>query len=163
MLRIVTIILFVLTLLIARAALAEPEQLLAKVCWIEATWRHDDCAAIVYVLKKRAKRIHVSVEEMAHSYSALKTSTPRAAEARALPAGLGPRGLLEWSKLLKVAAGALTGVVPNPCPGAGHWGARNLPGDLERALDAIEAGSWRVVKCRSQTANAFYAERRRRN
>ena len=135
-----------------------PALFLAQVCWLESTWRHDDCAAVVYVLRTRAKRAGVSVVQMAHAYSAIDRKGTRAAFARALPAELTPRELQRWHALVEVARGALAGTVQNPCRGATHWGARDLPRDLKRATDAVQAGRWRVVQCATTTANAFYSE-----
>jgi hypothetical protein len=141
-------------------ARTEPATLLAQACWLEATYRHDDCAAIVHVIKRRAARAGVSVAAMAVRYSALDSGTERAAQALRLPAGLDAAELPKWHALTSVVEGALSGRVKSPCGRADHWGARNLPRDRDRARKAIDEGRWRLLGC--TTANAFYAETGRR-
>ena len=161
MLRFVTILMFVATLLLARAAFADDRStLLAQACYLEATWNHRDCSAITYVLLRRAKRTSRTVEQMTHAYS-LNKDTPRAAYARRLPAGLGPNGLKEWSGLVAVVEGVLSSRIKDPCRGhPTHWGSphKSLP-DLERAAKAIREGRWVEARC-GTVANRFYIERR---
>lgn len=144
------------------AALDTPELVAARACWIEASFSESDCAAIVYALSKRAQRRGWAFTRMALVYSALKARNGRAARARALPAGDEPsfsesenRG---WARVRKTAAAALERKVPNPCPGATHWNARLLPREAQRAVSAVEAGTWRAVRCVEPTANDFYVE-----
>jgi hypothetical protein len=138
--------------------------LLAQVCWLESSFAFDDCSGIVHVLERRARRSQMSIDEMAYRYSSIRSDQPRARFARALPDGdepSWPNALnRRWAELREHVAGVLSGKIPDPCPFATHWGARNLPHDKERALDALQAGRWREVKCRAPTANAFYVERR---
>ena len=142
-----------------------PATLLAQVCWLESSFEFDDCAGIVYVLERRARRSQMPTAEMAFRYSSIRSDQPRARFARSLPNGDEPSWPSalnrRWAELREHVAAALSGQVRDPCPRATHWGARNLPTDRARALDALTAGRWRIVKCRVQTANAFYVERAR--
>lgn len=133
--------------------------LLAQVCYVEATWRTDDCAAIVHVLVKRAERAGVPLADMAVRYSAIDADTPRARQVRTFPAGLEPRQLAKWQRLEATAQGVLDGKVPNPCPRASHWGSPRLKSDVRRAMSALEAGRWTRAACRAPVANAFFADR----
>lgn len=139
--------------------------LLAQVCWLEATWSLSDCAAIVFVLERRARRVGSPIAEMAVRYSAIDAGTERAAFARALPDGDEPAWPSHlnsrWRLLREHVEHTLAGRVLNPCRGASQWGARNLPCDVRRAVDAVQAGRWRVVRCTRRTANAYYTEIRR--
>lgn len=146
---------------------ASAHTLLAQVCWLESSFSFDDCAAIVYVLERRARRADISLTEMALRYSSIRTAQPRARFARSLPDGDEPSWPSalnrRWAELRTHVADALARRIPDPCPRATHWGARNLPVDRARALDALTAGTWREVRCRVETANAFYVERMRPN
>lgn len=161
MLRFVTILLFVMTLLLARAAFADDRStLIAQACYLEATWNHRDCSAITYVLLRRAERTGRTVEQTTLAYS-LNKKTPRAAYARQLPAGLGPKGLKEWGALVAVVEGVLSGRIKDPCRGRPtHWGSphKSLP-DPERAAKAILEGRWVEARC-GAVANRFYIERK---
>ncbi len=130
----------------------------AQACWLEATWRHDDCAAITRALERRAVRARLHIAQMAWRYS-LNKPTTRAAYAQRLPAGLSAREIERWDALVGVVEEALARTIPDPCPHATHWGSPSaqLP-DVDRAERALREGRWRLVKCRTKTANAFYAE-----
>jgi hypothetical protein len=105
------------------------------------------------------------IPEMAFRYSSIRSDQPRARFARSLPDGDEPTWSSaqnrRWAELRKHVADALAGRVSNPCPRATHWGARDLPIDRARAMDALTAGRWRLVHCKVHTANAFYTERKR--
>lgn len=137
--------------------------LVARACFVEASFRLADCAAIAYVLRARAMRTGWSLHRTTLAYSALDADTPRAALARSLPAGdepsFTPAQNKRWALVRAVARAALEGRVGNPAPGARHWGSRGLPNDVARAQRAIDAGRWRLVP--AQTVNAFYADRGR--
>jgi hypothetical protein len=137
---------------------------LARVCWLESNWSHADCTAIGHVIRVRAKRAGSTFAEMAIAYSAIDSGTERARLAAQLPDGdesTWGKGTNErWLRLRLHARAVLAGRAANPCKGASHWGARVLPNDVRRAVNAIEAGRWRVVECSEQTSNAFYAEGR---
>jgi hypothetical protein len=149
----------------ARADEGPPVMLLAQVCWLESSFAFDDCTGIVHVLQRRARRSKMSLPEMVFRYSSIRGDQPRARFARSLPDGDEPSWTdalnRRWAKLRQHVADTLGGRVPDPCPHATHWGARNLPADRGRAIDALTAGRWRLVHCRVQTANAFYTERAR--
>lgn len=127
---------------------------------MEAGFSLQDCAAIAYVLRARARVARCTVTDMALRYTALKAHNDRARFARELPAG----DLEEWNRatnrlwrdVRRTARAALRGAVPNPTPGARHWGARNLPNDVKRATRAVEGGRWKTIE--AETRNAFYAE-----
>lgn len=90
-------------------------------------------------------------------YSALDANTPRAAEVRAYPWGNHP-GKSEswnrrWQRLRDHATRIVAGEVADPC-GADHFGARDIPVDVERAERAIRAGKWARIRC--GTKNAMY-------
>lgn len=72
------------------------------------------------------------------------------------PAGAGPN-LARWRRILGRLDRWARGGVPNPCPGAAHWGGMSLGVDLDRALRNIEAGRWEAVECRRPTLNGFLA------
>lgn len=154
-------------LVLVNGAFAQPPRradalLAAQVCWLEASFEHDDCTALTHVLMRRAKRSGWTFARMARTYSAIKSDTPRAQLARSLTAGplqgWTVATNLEWERLRKHAGAVLAGKVPDVCPSATQWGARDLPRDVRRAVSAIEAGRWRVVRCSRPVANAFYAE-----
>ena len=130
---------------------------LAQACWLEATWQSTDCAAIAYVILRRADDARMTPAAMAHAYS-LDKKTPRAAKARALPEGLHARELERFAVLVDITEGVLEGRIANPCPRAFHWGSRVLSTDVACAEHAISQGRWRVVRCKKATANAFYAK-----
>ena len=134
---------------------------IAQACWLEATYRTEDCAAIAHVILKRAASARVEPAVMAYAYS-LNKPTPRAAQARALPAGLPARELPRWQALVRIAQGALEGRISNPCPRARHWGSPVLAPDVERAGRAIRQNRWVVVVCTRRTANTFYAHAAKR-
>lgn len=150
---------------IARADEGPPVTLLAQVCWLESSFAIDDCTGIVHVLQRRARRSQMPIPEMVFRYSSIRSDQPRARFARSLPDGDEPSWPSSWNRrwaeLRARVADTLAGRVPDPCPHATHWGARNLPTDRARAIDALAAGRWRLVQCRVETANAFYAERAR--
>lgn len=134
--------------------------LLAQMCWVEGGSSLKDCAAMVYVIKRRAGWAKVSVEDMVWAYSALDAKNDRARFARKLPDGdleeWNDRQNRRWAEVRRVALRAFEGKAPNPARGATHWGARNIKRDMERAVRAIEAGRWRTVQ--APTLNAFYAD-----
>jgi hypothetical protein len=135
----------------------------ARACFVEAGFSLPDCAAITWVIKRRAKRAGWTYERMLLAYSALDADTERAAFARQLPAGDEPtfsaRENERWALLRAVARAALDGRIRSAARGATHWGSRTLSNDVRRAKRAIDAGRWRTIK--SHTVNAFYAERGR--
>lgn len=142
------------------APLNADELALARVCWKESTFRRSDCAAIAYVLKRRARARGWTFERMAYAYS-LGKKTERSAHARSLPDGdarrFSPAANREWSDLREYARDALAGRIANPCPRAGHWGGMKLTPDLERATRAVSEGAWVPVDCRVDTVNTFFA------
>jgi len=133
---------------------------------VEATFRSDDCAGIAYVLAERARMAGWSYERMLWAYSALDGETQHAAEGRSLVCGavsddrFGARWNQQWAELQRVAAQALLGALPNPAPGAHHYGSPQLANDVQRGERAVRDGRWSVV--RTSTANIFYRVRRSR-
>lgn len=140
----------------------------ARVCYLESTFRLDDCRAILHVARKRAARSGQQWLDALRAYSVLERSqTPRAREVRALPWGdvedKGTRWNEQWAQLRDLVVSFAAGSVPDPTPGATQWGSRILPADVARADRAVREGRWiparvaRGVKLR----NAFYVEVRR--
>lgn len=129
-------------LLASSPAHADPALTLARVAVAEAGFRAPtDHAAIFHVLQRRAHRAGWSIERMSYAYSSpMKRGMP--AWARRAPASA-------WAPVIARARAFLRGEVPNPCPGADHWGDRR--GDLLRARRA----GWRMAGC-TGTLNAFW-------
>lgn len=71
------------------------------------------------------------------------------------PDAAGPN-LSLWLEALRRVDDWAHGLLLSPCPGAEHWGARNLRSDLSRAALAVREGRWHVVACLEQTGNRFY-------
>jgi hypothetical protein len=144
----------------AQSPTAEP--VLGRTCWMEAGFSLNDCAAIVWVLKRQARRVGDTAADRARQYSAIKANNERAAFARQLPAGDEPTWNAatnnRWRELRKVARQALAGRIADPCDGATDWGSPILKSDVERAMIAIEAGRWRFAVCTQKTFNVFYSE-----
>jgi hypothetical protein len=141
-----------------RLSTAGASLLAARACWLEGGFSLADCAAVVHVIKRRARRAGWPFERMLVAYSAIDADNPRAAFARQLPAGAepswSPRENERWSMVREIAAAALDGRVSSPCRGARDWGAPNLANDVGRAQRAIDAGKWRRIQC--GTRNRFY-------
>jgi len=148
----------------------------ARVCYLEASFRRDDCAALLNVARKRAgvrERFSSSsswarqngskFDRLLNRYSALAAPTARARFIRAFPWGdvlTQPNAFnARWAELRSFVSRVLSGAQRDPCPHATQWGAR-YGLDKERADRAITAGLWLPARCAKSTANAFYAERR---
>lgn len=135
-----------------RSAL-EPEARLwaARTCYVEASFRSDDCVALLWVMHKRAKRAGRPWLDMLRDYSAINADTKRANEARAFPWGDVPAKPdsfnRQWGKLRDLVAEFAEGKLADPCPRAYHWGGTMDParGRMVRA------------RCAVTTANTFYA------
>jgi hypothetical protein len=134
--------------------------LLAQVCWLEATFRLTDCAAIHYAIKRRAERAGWPYEKMLTRYSAIDSGTARAQAALALPDGDVPAWTAKqngaWRNVRDVAAGALAGDVRDPCKGSTGWGGPAIEGDRKRIDAAVASRRAVVVQC--DTANVFMRE-----
>ena len=139
---------------LGRAA-ADDGLLVAKVCYLESSYRRPDCAAIVAVARARASRVDRPWQDVLLAYSALSKGSERAAMASAFSREAGPRG---WLRFLRYADLVAAGSVPNPCPGARHWGSPSLPRDVANARDAVASGRWVLAACATSTANVFYRE-----
>lgn len=143
---------------VSRSSGGSVSLLLARACWLEASFSFADCAAIEHVLERRAERAGVSLVEMVHRYTALRASNARARLARQLPDGDEPsftvRENARWAELrAAVAAGQV-----DTCPGAQHWGGMRIAVDRARAHAAVRAGRWEVAKCIVSTSNTFFRE-----
>jgi hypothetical protein len=67
----------------------------------------------------------------------------------------------QWAKVQARAAAYFAGNLPNPCPGAAHWGGMSLASDRARIEARVAAGTWEVVRCKAPTANTFVREVKR--
>lgn len=136
---------------------------LSRACWVESGFREADCAAIAFVIARRAQLAGVSFGDMLWRYSALSSRTPRARFARSLPWGNHPEKPdgwnASWQRLREHAAAVLRGEVADPCPRAAHWGSGSVRVDRERAARAISDGRWARVRCREVVVNRFYRVR----
>jgi hypothetical protein len=134
----------------------------ARACWVEAGFSRSDCAALLWVARTRAARVHRGWLPVLYRYSAIHGSGKRAQEARRFwwydVPGKSPAFNEQWSELRDYVSRVLAGVVDTPCHGASHWGSRRYPTDVRRARRALKRGEWRVVECEQKTSNAFYAE-----
>ncbi len=135
----------------------------AQVCHLEATWRRDDCVAMVDVAKRRAARVKRPWIEVLREYSALDKGSTRANEIREYPDGdvPGKNAVFNrrWAALRKYVRRVLAGEVRSPCRGADHWGARDRRlRDHVIAARAVSEGRWVHAVCSTFTANAFYRQ-----
>lgn len=149
------------------AATSTDAPVLARVSVGEAGWDPStgDAAAITHVLKRRAERRGVSVSRMARWYSTghfdasrhrrrwVAGLTASATRPPGWPSGLPWRDgyRQRWLAMVDHVEAVLRGDVPNPCPGADHWGAP-YGIDMERARRA----GWHRVQCTTQTLNVFW-------
>ena len=141
---------------------------LGRICVGEGGWSSTetgDCAAIAFVLQRRAELRGLSLRAMARAYSGRHLGTR--ASPRPWIAGLRldggmprrwPASRRAWSRyrgrwldVLEYAQDVLDGEVLDPCPGADHWGMRTGI-DWERAQRA----GWDLVECDLPTRNAFW-------
>ena len=131
----------------------------------EAGWdAAEDHAAIAHVLRKRAERRGVTLQQQAVEYvSAFKVATPRSRWLLALNLdATKPDGWPEqlswsshiplWLAVVERSRAFLAGTVADPCSaGVVHWGMRGGV-DQERARRAGMV----LARCSSRTRNAFY-------
>jgi len=131
-----------------------PVLYLSRVCFLEATWRHEDCTAIAWIARKRAARVGRPWIEVLRRYSVLdRQLTERAREVATYPdadvPGKSARFNREWAALREHARRLVAGDVPDNCPEALHWGGvTDLP--REGMVLAVCAGQ-------GATANRLYA------
>ncbi len=163
-------LLTILLIVSPTAAFAQdpPELTLARTCFVEGGFSETDCAAIVGTLRNQAwwlaggkRRVTpAEIVDRAWAYSAIKKYSDRIRFALQLPAGdeltWNAATNRLWAKIRKVVVDVLAGRRRNPCRGATHWNARNLPREAQRAIDAVAAGKWRAITCTLETKNAFY-------
>jgi hypothetical protein len=158
------------SVLFARAALAQPSTAttLARKCVGESSWRTDDCAAILHVLKRRGARVGVNAATMAARYgdSAYPSRPwvaqlePKCEQPPQWPASLAWRAhRVKCLAVFATVAAFERGELRDPCAGATQWGSRTLASDVRRAQRALDSGRWALAKC--STANAFYRELRK--
>lgn len=128
--------------------------------WDPAT---GDAAAITHLLQRRADRQGLSLRRMARLYSSSHFDEGRThrrwvvgltTEARrppGWPSGLPWRGGYRelWLRMLEHVRAVLRGEVPDPCPGADHWGGAMDDWRAERA-------GWERVDCSTPTRNHFW-------
>jgi hypothetical protein len=143
---------------------------LARLAIGESDWHARDQAAALHVVKRRAERAGVSLEQMATAYSAVFSGkgSPRKAWVLAIeadckqPSGWPQR--LRWARYAQRCRDTfarverfLRGELPDPCPRAEHFGSRVLRADVERAERAVREGRWTPARCRGETVNAYFA------
>jgi hypothetical protein len=135
----------------------------ARICYLEATFREADCIMIWHVARKRAAAdssmqleqvTTAQVVAMLSDYSAIRARNPRAEEVRgyldATVASKGKRWNAQWATLRTLARELCDGRHPDPCPAARHWGGTMDP----------PRGGMVPARCAAATANTFYAVRR---
>jgi hypothetical protein len=142
-----------------RLTLSRPAAVaLARACYLESGWSRSDCAAIAYVVARRAERARMTWTAMAEAYSAIDSGSSRAREISAYPDGDVPGKPESWNRrwadLRAYAARIAAGEVEDPCRGADHWNARN-GAEADRAAKARAEGRWALVRCKQATANEF--------
>lgn len=149
-----------LSLLLCLAGVARerwnPPLELARVCQFEASFSRADCAAIFWVIYKRAERAERQWLDVLRDYSTLyEGATSRAREIRRYPWGdvrHETRAFNDaWQEQRTYAADIFLGVVPDPCPAAVHWGGRSDP----RPPGFVQ------VECSRPTVNLMYRVARR--
>ena len=131
----------------------------ARACFAEASFRHDDCTEILWVVTRRSgASAGPSWLGMLRRYCAgmregLRTPTPRQAEIRGYPWGDVPgksvRFNRQWAELRQHVTEWAEGKHPSKCK-ATHWGSP--------VLDKPKGGMVRV-DCMG-TANSFYVVKR---
>ena len=124
---------------------------LARVCQFEASFSRADCAAIFWVIYKRAGATDRQWLDVLHDQSALYAgSSPRARAIASYPWGDAPGATDEfnraWENQCQYAIDIFLGTVADPCPTAAHWAGRTDP----PPTGFIE------VACREPTVNLMY-------
>jgi hypothetical protein len=141
----------------------------ARICFLEASLNLSDCAAQLWVAKKRGERVARAWTDTLAAYSSLTRShTPRAERIKRMPWGDVPgeseRFNDRWRALreLVVRFAADPTSVVDPTPAATHWGGMRLAADRERAERMIRAGKWKRARSvvGARLVNAFFSERR---
>ena len=135
----------------------------ARVCYLEASFREADCITIFHVARKRAAAERgigletvtvVEVVAMLVNYSAINARNPRAEEVREYAnedvASKGRKWNTRWARLRTLSFELCEGRHPDPCPAARHWGGTMDP----------PRGGMIPARCAAATANTFYAVRR---
>ncbi len=139
-----------------RVAHADPSPHLvaAQDCYLEATFRHNDCAGILHTARKRDPR-HWLQAVVAYSAPALAANSARAAAIRAYPDGDVPgqsaRFNRQWAALRVFVAQVFAGRVKDPCPNAKYFG-----GTMDSPVGAMVP-----AKCAGLMSNTFYSVRAR--
>lgn len=135
----------------------------ARVCYLEATFRESDCVAMWHVARKRAalaRQLPLGADVDAEvivatldRYSAIGASNERARTVRVFPDadvdGMGAVWNMRWARLRELAREVVAGEHADPCPAAIHWGGTIDP----------PRGSMVPARCMGDTANVFYAVR----
>lgn len=127
----------------------------ARACYVEASFREADCAALLWVTRKRAARAARPWLQMIRQYSAVDADTPHAVESRGFSWGEVPNKSVpwnrNWAKLRDLVVAVASGERRDPCPRAWHWG-----GTMDHPR-----GRMVRARCAATTANTFYALKRR--
>ena len=138
--------------LVARAdTIEDPALELARTCQYEAAWSRSDCAAIFYVVSKRAQALARQWIDVLHAYSQLYSGDgARKTEIRSYPwADVDGKSAVfndRWADQRTYTLDILLGVVADPCPDAVHWGGQTDP----------QPARFEQVRCRRPTVNRFY-------
>ena len=124
----------------------------ARVCFAEASWRYDDCSALLYVVTRRWEQAGGAWLDMLKRYAAVgNPSTERQHRIALYPWGDVPgwprAHNRRWAELRAYVVAWGAGKVPDPCPTAVHWGS---------PTDRAPTGTV-LARCSVVTANVFYA------
>lgn len=139
-------------------AVDEAALLVAQVCFLEATWRRTDCAAIVGVARVRAARQGIEWTAALRSHSALDGPSPRSRLVRSYTLDQGSQPSARWLEHVAFAGNVAAGRVPTPCPGASLWGSPYLQADIMRIQRCMSRGTCAIARCSEPTANMFLRE-----
>lgn len=133
-----------------------PQLIAAQDCFLEADFRHTDCAGILHTARKRDPR-HWLQAVIAYSAPALAAKSARAQAVRAYPdgdvPGEGARFNRQWAALRAFVGQVFAGRVKDPCPNAKYFGGTMDP----------PTGAMVPAHCAAPTANGFYAVASRRH
>ena len=132
----------------------------AQVCFLEATYRRPDCAAMAGtngVARVLAKRRGTHWVDELRAYSALDKGSPRANRVKLATLTVGPDGVsAKWSAHVEYVREVVAGNVPSPCRGADGWGSPYINADIIRAQRALASRRWAIARCAEPTANLFF-------
>jgi len=128
----------------------------ARSCYAEAAWSHDDCTALMHVIRKRSARSNWTYLRMLKAYSVKNwVQTQRGKTVLDLRLGSNIRRPSAWNQswrlLVRHVWDVLDYRVEDPCPNADHWAAKYYQ----------PKSPMRRVACDVETENAFWVTSRR--